>query len=632
MEGSKLDCVSVKFNGKNFPLWELHFRVFVHGRGLLPILDGSLPEPDVTATAKARADWAIQNAQVTSWLLSSMEPGISLSLRAFTTAHAMWQHLLALHSQTDISWKFEIEFDLAALQQGDMDVRSYYQKALDLWTEQDMLTTSLVSAAASEEVLKDRASSRLVTFMMKLHPAFEGVRASLQHRNVSKIEDVVAELIREETRLRSKAKLDGQTSDFGSVFAVQSSRPQFGRTPSGEIICYHCKESGHIQIRCPKKQVCNYCKAAGHLIGDCPILARRNRQKGSGGPHASSSARRGPEAPAYATTLASSAGPTAAGSVPSSGSGISQEEIRRLVRDAIQESLPTALTAAFSTGMIPHSLSQWHLDSAAVNHMTSVRSVFENLQPSSGISLQVADGSSISVARVGSVKTRRLSLPQAYYVPKLTPNLVSVGQLADDGCRITFDGRGCTVQDMRTGAEIRRGSKRGRIYMLESYSREEFDRGGTRRCVEPGDTSAVGAFTHAAGGVIEASRYDSPISTLCDSYSGYSVQFSDWDLWHFRLGHPNKSRLFEMFKNNWLSGRVRSIPDHECVHCVEAKISQRSFSSNSTVYSEPFDLVHTDLWGPSLVIARMGYRYFALFIDHVTRFTWVYFLNKSLNC
>ncbi|CAN1328581.1 Retrovirus-related Pol polyprotein from transposon TNT 1-94, partial [Linum perenne] len=68
-----------------------------------------------------------------------------------------------------------------------------------------------------------------------------------------------------------------------------------------------------------------------------------------------------------------------------------------------------------------------------------------------------------------------------------------------------------------------------------------------------------------------------------------------------------------------------SVPD--CLHCIEAKTVALPFHSSTTEIHEPFALIHTDVWGPSPVTSRLGYRYFVLFIDHKTRYTWVYFLR-----
>ncbi|CAL1387485.1 unnamed protein product [Linum trigynum] len=181
MEGQKGDVIVVRFNGKNFALWEFQFRIYVQGRRLRGILDGSIPEPAADASAKVKEDWAVNNASVMSILLSSMDPGISLSLRGFSTAADMWRHLSALYSKASASRKFDVELDLANLKQGDRDVSTYYQDEMTLWTEHDLLLTSLVPTAASTDVIHERAASRVMRFLMNLCAEFEGIRASLLH-------------------------------------------------------------------------------------------------------------------------------------------------------------------------------------------------------------------------------------------------------------------------------------------------------------------------------------------------------------------------------------------------------------------------------------------------------------------
>ena len=45
---------------------------------------------------------------------------------------------------------------------------------------------------------------------------------------------------------------------------------------------------------------------------------------------------------------------------------------------------------------------------------------------------------------------------------------------------------------------------------------------------------------------------------------------------------------------------------------------------------KPFDLVHSDLWGPYPISSITGSKYFLLFIDYHTRFTWFYLLQINL--
>ena len=45
--------------------------------------------------------------------------------------------------------------------------------------------------------------------------------------------------------------------------------------------------------------------------------------------------------------------------------------------------------------------------------------------------------------------------------------------------------------------------------------------------------------------------------------------------------------------------------------------------------SSPFKLIHSDLWGPVLTSSINGFKYYVLFIDHFTKFTWIYLLNSK---
>ena len=48
-----------------------------------------------------------------------------------------------------------------------------------------------------------------------------------------------------------------------------------------------------------------------------------------------------------------------------------------------------------------------------------------------------------------------------------------------------------------------------------------------------------------------------------------------------------------------------------------------------SITAKPFELIHTGLWGPSPGRSISGARYFLLFIDDHTRFTWFYLLKTK---
>ena len=64
--------------------------------------------------------------------------------------------------------------------------------------------------------------------------------------------------------------------------------------------------------------------------------------------------------------------------------------------------------------------------------------------------------------------------------------------------------------------------------------------------------------------------------------------------------------------------------------CVLAKSHRATYSpsfSNKSVI--PFELIHSDVWGPSRELTTLGMRYFVLFIDDCTRLTWATLLKTN---
>jgi len=119
-------------------------------------------------------------------------------------------------------------------------------------------------------------------------------------------------------------------------------------------------------------------------------------------------------------------------------------------------------------------LSSWVLDSGTSFHVTSDKSQLVNCQAvHNGASVQTANGISCPITSHGSLSTPHFSVPNVSFVPQLSINLLSVGQITDQNCFIGFDDSSCFVQDRRTGRVIGTGQRRrgsSSLYVLDTLS------------------------------------------------------------------------------------------------------------------------------------------------------------------
>jgi hypothetical protein len=60
-----------------------------------------------------------------------------------------------------------------------------------------------------------------------------------------------------------------------------------------------------------------------------------------------------------------------------------------------------------------------------------------------------------------------------------------------------------------------------------------------------------------------------------------------------------------------------------------AKSHKASYPLSLNKSTVPFDLIHSDVWGPAPVSTVSGIRWFVIFIDDCTRMTWLYLLKHK---
>lgn len=228
------------------------------------------------------------------------------------------------------------------------------------------------------------------------------------------------------------------------------------------------------------------------------------------------------------------------------------------------------------------SANKWVIDSGASDHMTGNSNIFSDFSTHASVAhVTIADGSTTKVLGSGTVNlSPSISLSSVLSLPKFSFNLLSVTKITNNlQCSVKFYPDYCIFKDLKTKRVIGRGRKFDGLYVFEPEISK----------------SLVGL----------------------SSSSPFEV--------HCRLGHPSLQSLKK------LCPEFSHLSSLKCDSCEFAKHQRVHLSPrvNKRVAS-PFELVHSDVWGPCPVTSKSGFKYFVTFVDDYSRVTWLYLMkNRS---
>ncbi|KAJ9560140.1 hypothetical protein OSB04_005300 [Centaurea solstitialis] len=234
----------------------------------------------------------------------------------------------------------------------------------------------------------------------------------------------------------------------------------------------------------------------------------------------------------------------------------------------------------------------WFLDNGASNHMTGDKEKFSELNESVRGYVRFGDDSRVRIEGKGSIffickNGEKRMLRDVYYIPSLCNNIISLGQLAQDGDRILMHGLFLWIHD-----------KKGRLLMKVKQSKNRLYK--------------------------IVLSHEEPHCFLSRK------EESSW-LWHSRLGHVNFQMLKQMRDKDMVYGLDKiEQPSTLCKSCLEGKQTRNSFPAQAIYKAKTrLELIHADLCGPITPPTASGNRYFLLLVDDFSRVMWIYLLKSK---
>ncbi|KAL5816355.1 hypothetical protein ACOSQ3_024733 [Xanthoceras sorbifolium] len=466
--------------------------IFLKGRKLWRYVTGSIPKPvpspqsSTTAAADASKtvvivddyeerleEWESIQSKILSWFINTSIPSIHNLLPRLETATAAWKFLADRYNCTnDSSLEFHIESRLYQIhQETGQSISDFYSHTSTMWEQLSAADPPLVCAKDIELFVKYRDRRQFMHFMMGLREDFEPTRASLLSRSPTpSLDAAVKELISEENRRPTH-----HMSSSDHVLATPSPQPPIAAFTAPPQI-----NSGRLTSQSSKGTRCEFCRAKGHDISVCRKLQKFLQEQNK--PSFLQAAAVCPSAPLVLTG-------------PSLASSLTTADIEAVIQQVLSR---TSTALSITSGKQP-----WFFDTACCNHMTPNESQFSDKAfLEHPIIIYTADGTPMPVSHKEKISSSGLSLSDTFHIPKLSLNLLYVGQLCELDIDLLFTNHGVYVQDPRTGQMLGTGRKAGRMFEVH-------------------DLKIPSQVASAAATIVTPSP----------------------DLWHARLGHPSLSCL-----------------------------------------------------------------------------------------
>ncbi|GJW32822.1 retrovirus-related pol polyprotein from transposon TNT 1-94 [Tanacetum coccineum] len=226
---------------------------------------------------------------------------------------------------------------------------------------------------------------------------------------------------------------------------------------------------------------------------------------------------------------------------------------------------------------------EWIKDSGCSKHMTGNRKLFSSYKAYNGGNVIFGSNLRGNIIGKGTISNDSLKIDNVEHVDNLGFNLLSIGQICDNKCRVTFSEHDSEIT--KDGKVIGRGIRKKGLYVMKLGNKPK-----DQICLATIDENST--------------------------------------LWHRRLGHANM-RLIQSLASKEL---VRNLPklkfdQHFCDACKMGKQAHASHKAKNIVSTTRcLELLHMDLFGPSAVRSYGGNRYTLVIVDDYSRK-----VKKSLN-
>jgi len=562
-----------KLNNTNYLNWSKTVRVYFRS---IDKDDHLVDDPPSDAAAKKA--WLRDDARIFLQIRNSIDTEVIGLVNHCEFVKDLLDYLAFLYSgKGNISRIYDVCKEFYRPEKQDRSLTEYFMGFKRVYEELNSLLPFSTDVKTQQS---QREQMAVMSFLAGLPPEFDAARTQiLSSPEITTLRDTFTRIFLRSEGSRSAPIITSALMSRGTSNEVgRGSRDSRGsRKNTGFQGSWSGgglgRNAGH------NKPVCYYCDEPGHTRRTCWKLHGKPQQQAQVANIAT-------QGISHVSTMSSSNDKSVF---------VSADEFARFTQyQASLKSNPSTIDESGKpTTCLVSSSSKWVIDSGATDHMTGDKGILSLFKPYKNLqnlpSVTLADGSTTSVIGSGTISpTSSLSLSSVLCLPNFSFNLLSVSQITKSlNCCVLFFSDLCLFQDLMTGKIIGRGRESGGLYVLETT-------------------------------IPKMPNPKVPKLVACSS------TMTPLEL-YYRLGHPSLPILKKLFPH------FQKLSHLNCESCQFAKHHRYSYVPrvNKRVAS-PFELIHSDVWGPCPVLSKSGFRYFVTFIDDYSCVTWLYLMrNRS---
>jgi transposase InsO family protein len=569
------NLMSTKLDSSNFMIWKLQITAVLDAYSMLDHLDGSIPKPDQFLTAETGIQavnpeflvWSKKDKALLSLLYSTCSSSVLAMVVGKSSSQEVWNTLEERFTSTARSSVLNLKLELQSIKKsGNESVSSYLQRIKSV---RDKL--SAVGVHSDQEELTH-------VILKGLPKEYAPFASAIRTKDtVLSLERLIVLLQTEE---QSMNEITESLPNSALAMFVSHNKPHFNGNQGSN------RGRGRNSYSRGRGRNSSFNQSFSSPNPSSQYVPQYQQQQQI------SSTTQSPQA----TYQGKNERPTCQICWKMGHYAI---DCYNRMNFAYQGKNPTTKLAAMASASNLHytqGAETWLTDTGATDHITANANNLSPQAPYQGQEqVSVGNGQNLPIQNIGNsqlhTKYHKFQLRNVLHVPKIASNLLSVHKLClDNNCSCYFDAKKLLIQDLPTGRLLYKGQSSNGVYPIQSH------------------------LFHSIAN-----------KTACVAHS---ISSDKWHLWHSRLGHPSSNVLHNIFPYFSTVPNSKSVIEH-CHHCLAGKMHQLPFPISNKTVTSPFELIHADLWGPAPVTASNCFRFYLVFVDKFTKFTWVYLLKHK---